>query len=72
MAAFTAQDGILARVLLILVAVGLAMFGTIRATRDLKPVQRVVACLALILAIIWLFMKLAEMGLLGRAAGAKS
>ena len=61
-----------ARVLLILVALGLAIFGTIRATRELEPGQRVVAWLVFIVVILWLFMKLVEMGLLGRATGAAS
>ena len=58
--------------LLILVALGLAIFGTIRATRELEPRQRVVAWLVLIVAVVWLFVKLIEMGLLGRATGAES
>jgi len=63
---------ILTRVLLILVALGLAVFGTIRATRELEPQQRVVAWLVLIVAVVLLFVKLVEMGLLGRATGAES
>jgi hypothetical protein len=56
-------------VLLIVVALGLAIFGTVRATRELEPRQRVVAWLVLILAIIWFFAKLVQMGLLNRATG---
>ena len=58
-----------ARVLLILVALGLAVFGTIRLTRSLEPGQRIVAVLVFVIAVIWLFVKLAQMGVLGRAAG---
>ena len=52
--------------LLILVALGLAIYGTVHFTRSLQPGQRIVAWLVLILAIIWLFGKLLQMGLLGR------
>jgi hypothetical protein len=56
-------------VLLILVALGLAIFGTIRATRSLKPGQRVVAWVVFVLAVIWLCLKLVQLGLLGRGTG---
>jgi len=46
--------------LLILVALGLAVFGTIRATRELEPQQRVVAWLVLIVAVVLLFVKLVD------------
>jgi hypothetical protein len=58
--------------LLILVALGLAIFGTIRLTRSLEPGQRAVAWLVFILALVWLFVKLVQMGLLGRATGGES
>jgi hypothetical protein len=58
-------------VLLILVALGLAIFGTIQLTRSLEPGQRVVAWLVFVVAVIWLFVKLVQMGLLGRATGAE-
>lgn len=54
-------------VLLILVALGLAIFGTIRLTRSLEPRQRVVAWFVFIVAVVWFFMKLVQMGLLDRA-----
>ncbi|HEU4893969.1 MAG TPA: hypothetical protein VFT47_20580 [Vicinamibacterales bacterium] len=53
--------------LLILVALGLAIFGTIRLTRSLEPRQRVVAWFVFIVAVVWFFMKLVQMGLLDRA-----
>jgi hypothetical protein len=56
-------------VLLILVALGLAIFGTIRFTRSLEPGQRVVAWLVFILGVVWLFWKLIQIGILGRAGG---
>jgi hypothetical protein len=59
-------------VLLILVALGIAVFGTIRLTRTLAPGQRVVAWLVLVLAIVWLFWKLVQMGVLGRASGGEA
>jgi uncharacterized membrane protein len=54
-------------VLLILVALGLAIFGTIRLTRSLEPRQRVVAWCVFIVAVVWFFMTLVQMGLLDRA-----
>jgi hypothetical protein len=59
-------------VLLILVALGIAVFGTIRLTRTLEPGQRVVAWLVFVLAIVWLFWKLVQMGVLGRASGGEA
>jgi hypothetical protein len=59
-------------VLLILVALGLAIFGTIHQTRTLKPGQRAVAWLVFVLAIVWLFWKLMQMGVLGRPTGGES
>ncbi|MEO7275016.1 MAG: hypothetical protein ABIX28_21245 [Vicinamibacterales bacterium] len=52
---------------LILVALGLAIFGTMRLTRPLEPGQRAVAWLVFVLALLWLFVTLMQMGLLGRA-----
>lgn len=57
--------------LLILVAIGIAIVGTIRLTRTLEPGQRVVAWAVFILAIAWLFWTLVQMGVLGRASGAE-
>jgi len=59
-------------VLLIVVALGLAIFGTIRLTRSLEPGQRTVAWFVFVLAVVWLFVKLVQMGLLGRATGGES
>jgi len=59
-------------VLLILLAVGLAVFGTIHLTRALEPRQRVVAWIVFVLAVVWAFWKLAQMGILGRATGGES
>jgi hypothetical protein len=56
-------------VLLILVALGLGIFGTIQVTRKMEPGQRVVAWLVFVLAILWLLWKLVQMGVLGRATG---
>jgi hypothetical protein len=54
-------------VLLILVVLGLAIFGTSRLTRSLAPGERTVAWLVFVLAVGLLFFKLVQMGLLGRA-----
>jgi hypothetical protein len=56
-------------VLLILVALVLAVVGTIRLTRELEPGQRAVAWVVFALAIALAFWKLVEMGVLGRATG---
>ena len=57
---------------LILVALGLAIFGTIRLTRELEPGQRAVAWAVFVLVIAFVFWKLVEMGVLGRATGPDS
>jgi len=54
-----------------MVALGLAIFGTIRLTRSLEPRQRFVAWLVFILAGIWLVLKLVHMGILGHATNAE-
>ena len=54
------------RVLLILVAFGLAVFGVVRLAQTLEPRQRVVLVLVFIVAIVWLILKLVELGVLGR------
>jgi len=53
-------------VLLILVACGLAVFGVVRLAQTLEPRQRVVLVLVFILAIVWLILKLVDLGVLGR------
>jgi hypothetical protein len=57
------------RVLLILVALVLAIVGTIRLTRELEPGQRAVAWGVFVVVIAFAFWKLVEMGVLGRATG---
>ena len=52
--------------LLILVACGLAVFGVVRLAQTLEPRQRVVLVLVFILAIVWLILKLVDLGVLGR------
>jgi hypothetical protein len=56
-------------VVLILVALGLAVFGTIRFTRSLEPGERVVAWLVFLVVIGAVFFKLVQLGVLGRATG---
>jgi hypothetical protein len=59
-------------VLLILLAIGLAIFGTFRLTRSMEPGERLVAWLVFVLAVAWVFTKLVQMGVLGRGTGAGS
>jgi hypothetical protein len=59
-------------VVLILVALALAIFGTVHFTRSLQPGQRAVAWLVFVLAVAWLFWKLVQMGILGRVSGGES
>jgi len=66
------NDRYTSAMLLILVALGLAIFGTIHLTRSLEPGQRVVAWLVFILGVVYLFSKLVQMGILGRASGGES
>jgi hypothetical protein len=56
-------------VLLLLVALGLAIFGVVRLARTLEPGQRVVLVLVFIAAIVWLILKLVQLGVLGRVSG---
>ena len=53
--------------LLILVALGFAIFGVVRLGRTLEPGQRVVLVLVFILAVVWLAFELINRGVLGRA-----
>jgi hypothetical protein len=55
--------------LVILVALALAVFGMTQFTRELQPKQRAVAWAVFVVAIVWLFSKLVQMGLLGRSSG---
>jgi hypothetical protein len=57
-------------VLLIVVAIGFAIFGMIHLTRQLQPGQRAVAWIVFILAVGWLFWKLTQLGFLGHATAA--
>jgi hypothetical protein len=59
------------RVLVILAALVLGVFGTIQLTRSLEPRQRAVAWVVFILAIVWIFWTLVQMGFLGRASGSE-
>ena len=52
--------------LLILVAFGLAVFGVVRLAQTLEPRQRVVLVVVFIVAIVWLILKLVDLGVLGR------
>ena len=52
--------------LIILAALGLAVFGGIRLGATLEPRQRVVLVLAFVAALILLIIKLTDLGLLGR------
>ena len=52
--------------LLILVACGLAVFGVVRLAQTLEPRQRVVLVVVFIVAIVWLILKLVDLGVLGR------
>ena len=55
--------------LLILIALGLAVFGLVRFGRTLEPGQRWVLALVFVLGLIWLGIRLINAGLLGRATG---
>ena len=55
--------------LLILVALGLAIFGIVRLAQTLEARQRVVLVLVFVVAVIWLIQKLVHLGFLGRVAG---
>ena len=55
---------------MILLALGLAVFGMIQLTRSLEKGQRIVAWLVFILAVGWIFAKMIQMGVLGRASPA--
>jgi hypothetical protein len=54
-------------VLLILVALGLAVFGTIQFTRSMERSQRVVTWLVVGLVVGLILVKLIQLGVLGRA-----
>jgi hypothetical protein len=54
--------------LLILVVLGLAVFGLVRLAKPLEPGQRVVLVLVFVAAIVCLVLKLIQLGLLGRVS----
>lgn len=54
--------------LLILIALGLAIFGLVWLGRTLTPGQRIVMVLAFIFGVVWLVLSLINGGVLGRAA----
>jgi hypothetical protein len=54
-------------VVLILLALGLAIFGVVRLGRTLEPGQRIVLVLVFVVALVWLILKLVQLGYLGRA-----
>ena len=54
------------RVLLILVAFGVAVFGVVRLARPLEPRQRVALVLVCIAGLVLLILKLVQLGMLGR------
>ena len=53
-------------VVLILVALGLAIFGIVRLGRTLESGQRVVLVLVFVAAVVWLLLKLVQLGYLDR------
>jgi len=54
------------RVVLMLAALGLALFGVIRLSQTLEPRQRVVLIFVFILGVAWVLMQLVRLGVLGR------
>jgi hypothetical protein len=54
-------------VLLILIALGLAIFGVVRLGRTLETGQRAVLVVVFICGLVWLVFTLINAGLLGRA-----
>jgi hypothetical protein len=54
------------RVVLMLAALGLALFGVIRLSQTLEPRQRVVLVFVFILGVAWVLMQLVRLGILGR------
>jgi uncharacterized Tic20 family protein len=59
------EHGYTRSVLLILVALVLAVIGVIRLAATLEPRQRVVLILVFILGLIYLALKLSQLGLVG-------
>jgi hypothetical protein len=51
-----------------LVVLALAIWGVVYLARSLEPKQRVVLVLVFIAALVYLILKLVELGILGRAA----
>jgi hypothetical protein len=59
-------------VLLILVALGLAVFGVVRIGRTLEPRQRIVLVLVFVFVVVWVVYKLIDNGILGRTTDGSS
>jgi len=55
------------RVLVMLVVLALTIWGVVNLARPLEPKQRVVLVLVFIAALVYLILKLVELGILGRA-----
>ena len=55
------------RVLVMLVVLALTIWGVVNLARPLAPKQRVVLVLVFIAALVYLILKLVELGILGRA-----
>jgi len=55
------------RVLVLLMVLALAIWGVVHLARSLEPKQRVVLVLVFIAALVYLILKLVELGILGRA-----
>ena len=62
-----ASGATIARVVIILLALGLTVWGLVRVAKPLEPGQRVVLVVVFIAAVVCLFLKLMQLGLLGRA-----
>jgi predicted membrane channel-forming protein YqfA (hemolysin III family) len=56
--------------LLMLAALGLAIFGVVQLGRTLTPGQRVALAVTFFLALVWLVLWLIKTGVLGRATDA--
>ncbi len=65
-------DGYTHDVLLMLVVLGLAVFGVVRLGRTLEPRQRIVLVLVFAFAVVWLAYKLIDSGILGRTTHGSS
>jgi hypothetical protein len=55
-------------VLLILIVLGVAIFGIVRLAQTLEPGQRVVLVVVFGVAVVWFILKLVQNGFLGRSS----